>query len=145
VATGGIVTGRAVAAVLALGAVAAQLGTAFMLCPEAATAPAHREAIAGEGETALTRAFTGRTARGVVNRWMAEHGADAPSAYPEVHNVTAKIRAAARSAGDPDGFHLWAGQAHTLAQAIPAGELVRRLAAEAKAALQGGAGTTLPA
>jgi nitronate monooxygenase len=136
VATGGIATGRAVAAVLAAGAAAAQLGTAFMLCPEAATAPAHREAIAGAGETALTRAFTGRTARGIVNRWMREHGAGAPSAYPDVHHLTAKIRAAAREQGDPDGFHLWAGQAHELAEPIPAGELVRRLAAEAREALR---------
>ena len=79
VATGGIATGRAVAAVLAAGAAAAQLGTAFMLCPEAATAPAHRDAIAGDGDTALTRAFTGRPARGIVNRWMRDRR-DAPSA-----------------------------------------------------------------
>jgi len=132
VATGGVATGRGVAAVLAAGATAAQLGTAFMLCPEAATAPAHREAIAAAGETALTRAFTGRTARGIVNRWMREHGPDAPSAYPDVHHLTAKIRAAARQQGDRDGFHLWAGQAHELAEPVPAGELVRRLAAEAR-------------
>jgi nitronate monooxygenase len=136
IATGGITTGRAVAAALAAGAAAAQLGTAFMLCPEAATAPAHREAIAGAGATALTRAFTGRTARGIVNRWMREHDAAAPSAYPDVHHLTAGIRAAAREQGDPDGFHLWAGQAHALAQPVPAGELVRRLAAEAQAALR---------
>jgi nitronate monooxygenase len=136
-ATGGLATGRGVAAVLAAGAAAAQLGTAFMLCPEAATATAHRDAIASEGETALTRAFTGRTARGIVNRWMREHGAGAPSAYPEVHHLTAKIRGAAREQGDPDGFHLWAGQAHELAEAVPAGELVRRLAAEAREALRG--------
>ena len=139
VATGGIATGRAVAAVLAAGAAAAQLGTAFMLCREGATAPAHREAIAGDGVTALTRAFTGRTARGVVNRWMREHDADAPSAYPDVHHLTAKIRAAAREQGDPDGFHLWAGQAHALAQPVPAGELVRQLAAEARGALRAAA------
>ena len=144
VATGGIATGRAVAAVLAAGAAAAQLGTAFMLCPEAATAPAHRDAIAGDGDTALTRAFTGRTARGVVNRWMREHGAQAPSAYPDVHHLTAKIRAAAREQGDPDGFHLWAGQAHTLARPVPAGELVRQLAAEAQAALREAAGLQEP-
>jgi nitronate monooxygenase len=138
VATGGIATGRAVAAVLALGAAAAQLGTAFMLCPEAATAPAHRQAIEGDGDTALTRAFTGRTARGVANRWMADHGADAPSAYPDVHHLTAKIRAAAREQGEPDGFHLWAGQAHRLAEPVPAGELVRRLATEAREALRSG-------
>jgi nitronate monooxygenase len=139
VATGGIMTGRGVAAVLAAGAEAAALGTAFMLCPEAATAPAHRDAITAPGDTALTRAFTGRTARGIVNRWMREHDAGAPSAYPDVHYVTAKVRAAARSAGDPDGFHLWAGEAHTLAEAVPAGELVRRLAAEAREALRAAA------
>ena len=144
VATGGIATGRAVAAVLAAGAAAAQLGTAFMLCPESATAPAHRDAIAGAGDTALTRAFTGRTARGVVNRWMREHGAQAPSAYPDVHYLTSKIRAAARDQGDPDGFHLWAGQAHTLARPVPAGELVRQLAAEAQAALREAAGLQEP-
>ena len=144
VATGGIATGRAVAAVLAAGAAAAQLGTAFMLCPEAATAPAHRDAIAADGDTALTRAFTGRTARGVVNRWMREHGAQAPSAYPDVHHLTAKIRAAAREQGDRDGFHLWAGQAHTLARPVPAGELVRQLAAEAQAALREAAGLQEP-
>jgi nitronate monooxygenase len=58
-----------------------------------------------------------------------------------VHHVTAAVRAAAREQGDPDGFHLWAGQAHPLAEAIPAGELVRRLAGEARAALQEAAGT----
>ena len=136
VATGGIATGRGVAAVLAAGASAAALGTAFMLCDEAATAPAHREAIAAPGDTALTRAFTGRTARGIVNRWMREHEADAPSAYPDVHHLTAKIRAAAREQGDPDGFHLWAGQAHSLAGGGPAGELVHRLAAEARESIR---------
>lgn len=136
VATGGIATGRGVAAVLAAGASAAALGTAFMLCDEAATAPAHREAIAGSGDTAVTRAFTGRSARGIVNRWLREHDAGAPSAYPDVHHLTAKVRAAAREQGDADGFHLWAGQAHALAPAEPAGDLVRRLAAEARAALR---------
>jgi nitronate monooxygenase len=139
VATGGIASGRGVAAVLAAGAAAAALGTAFMLCDEAATAPAHRSAITEEGDTALTRAFTGRTARGVVNRWMREHEADAPSAYPDVHHLTAKIRAAARSQGDRDGFHLWAGQAHSLARTGPAGELVRELAAETREALRSAA------
>ena len=140
IATGGIATGRGVAAVLAAGASAAALGTAFMLCPEAATAPAHRDAIAAPGDTALTRAYTGRTARGIVNRWLREHHDGAPSAYPDIHHVTAKARAAARTAGDPDGFHLWAGQAHTLAAPIPAGELVARLAGEARAALRAAAG-----
>jgi nitronate monooxygenase len=135
VATGGLATGRAIAAVLAAGAVAAQLGTAFMLAPEAATAEAHRGAIAGAGETALTRAFTGRTARGIVNRFQREHTPGAPIGYPDVHHVTAPLRRAARERGDADGFHLWAGQAHPLAEPLPAAELVRRLAAEARAAL----------
>jgi nitronate monooxygenase len=136
VATGGIATGRAVAAVLAAGAVAAQLGTAFMLTPEAATSRAHAAALRDRDGTALTRAFTGRTARGLVNRFMDEHGAEAPSAYPEVHHLTAPLRAAARERGDAEGFHLWAGQAHPLAEAVPAGELVRRLSAEAQEALR---------
>jgi nitronate monooxygenase len=139
VATGGIATGRGIAAVLAAGAAAAQLGSAFMLTPEAATSPAHREALRGGGPTALTRAFTGRTARGIQNRFMREHGTDAPPGYPEVHHLTAPIRAAARERGDADGFHLWAGQAHELARELPAGELVRLLADEARAALRSAA------
>jgi nitronate monooxygenase len=138
IATGGIATGRGVAAVLAAGAAAAQVGTAFMLCPEAATAPAHKDAIAASGDTALTRAFTGRTARGIVNRWLREHH-DAPSAYPDIHYVTAKVRAAARGRDDPGGFNLWAGQAHTLAEPVPAAELVRRLSDEAHKALRAAA------
>jgi nitronate monooxygenase len=136
VATGGIATGRGVAAVLAAGAAAAQLGTAFMLSPEAGTSPAHRDALSGAGPTALTRAFTGRSARGIENRFMREHEADAPPGYPEVHHLTAPVRAAARDRGDAEGFHLWAGQAHPLAAAMPAGELVRRLADEAREALR---------
>ena len=134
VATGGIATGRGVAAVLAAGAAAAQLGTAFMRTPEAATSRAHREAL-GDGRTAVTRAFTGRPGRGIENRFMREHESDAPLAYPEVHNLTAPVRAAAREGGDADGFNLWAGQAHRLAAEVPAGELVTRLAAEAREAL----------
>jgi nitronate monooxygenase len=132
VATGGIATGRGVAAVLAAGAEAAQLGTAFMLCVEAGTSAAHREAFAGDAPTALTRAFTGRLARGIENRFMREHGEAAPSAYPDVHHLTAPLRAAARERGDADGFNLWAGQAYGLARAEPAGDLVRRLAEEAR-------------
>ena len=136
VATGGIATGHGIAAVLAAGAAAAQLGTAFMLTPEAATSPAHREALRERGPTALTRAFTGRTARGIENRFMREHEPDAPHGYPEVHHLTAPVRAVARERGDADGFNLWAGQAHPLAADVPAGELVRRLADEAREALR---------
>jgi nitronate monooxygenase len=134
VATGGIATGRAVAAVLAAGAAAAQVGTALMRTPEAATAPVHRDALARDGRTAVTRAFTGRSARGIVNAFMREHDADAPHAYPAVHHITAPLRARARQQGDPESLHLWAGQAHELIEDLPAGELVRALHAEARAA-----------
>ncbi|MFL5817166.1 MAG: nitronate monooxygenase [Conexibacter sp.] len=136
IATGGIMTGAGIAAVLAAGASAAQLGSALMLTPEAGTSAPHRAKLAGEGETALTRAFSGRTARGIVNRFQREHDAAAPSAYPEVHHLTAPLRAAARARGDAEAINLWAGQAHRLARAMPAGELVRQLAADARAALR---------
>jgi nitronate monooxygenase len=127
VATGGITTRAAVEAVLALGAAAAQVGTAFLLCPEAGTSEVQRRAIASDAPTALTRAFTGRLARGVVNRFMEEHSAVAPSAYPEIHHVTAPLRARGREQGDADVVNLWAGQAHALARELPAAEVVRML------------------
>jgi nitronate monooxygenase len=140
VGAGGVATGRGIAALLAAGAAAACLGTAFMLCPEAATSPAHREALArGAAPTTLTRAFTGRAARGIVNRFVREHSADAPSAYPEVHHLTAPIRAAARQRGDADSFHLWAGQAYHLSEALPAADLVAHLVRETRAALKAAA------
>jgi nitronate monooxygenase len=135
VATGGITDAPAVAAVLAAGAAAAQLGSAFMLCPEAGTNPAQRALMTDEAPTALTRAFSGRLARGIVNRFMRDHP-DAPSAYPHIHHATSPMRAAAREREDPDGFNLWAGQAHSLARAIPAADLVRELSAGAQAALE---------
>jgi nitronate monooxygenase len=135
VATGGIATGRGIAAVLAAGAELAQIGTALMATPEAGTNDAHRAALARPGPTAVTRAFTGRSARGIVNRFMREH-ADAPHAYPGVHHITAPIRAQARADGDPELLNLWAGQAHELLHAIPAAELVRALHAEAVDALE---------
>ncbi|MGY1673214.1 NAD(P)H-dependent flavin oxidoreductase [Geodermatophilus sp. SYSU D00710] len=135
VAAGGIPDGAAVAAVLVAGAEAAQLGTAFLRCPEAGTAPAHREALTTSGRTALTRAFSGRRARGLVNRFLTEHSPAAPAAYPQVHHLTSPLRAAARRAGDPGGQSMWAGQAHRLAEAVPAAELVRRLDDDARAAL----------
>ena len=82
----------------------------------------------------MTRAFTGRSGRGLVNRFMAKHEDAAPSAYPYVHYATAPMRAAARERGDADGFNLWAGQAHRLARERLAGDIVRALAEEARAA-----------
>ena len=135
VAAGGLMDGAAVAAVLLAGAQAAQLGTAFLLCPEAGTSAMHRDALGTATATALTRAFSGRRARGLVNRFLTEHSAAAPAAYPEVHHLTTPLRAAARAAGDGEAVNLWAGQGHALCEAVPAGELVRRIADDAAAAL----------
>jgi nitronate monooxygenase len=135
VATGGIVTGAAVGAALVAGAEAAQLGTAYLLCPEAATSAPHRAAVATDRPTAPTRVFSGRLARGIVNRFMIDHEAHAPLAYPEVHHITSPLRAHGRATGDGDVLNLWAGQAHALAQERPAGELTRTLAADARAAV----------
>jgi nitronate monooxygenase len=96
-----------------------------MLCPEAGTSAAHREALKRPGTTALTRAFSGRRARGIVNDFTREHEAQAPSAYPYVHHLTAPLRAAARAAGDLEAINLWAGQAYALAQELPAAQLAR--------------------
>jgi nitronate monooxygenase len=134
IGTGGVMTGRAIASVLVAGAAAAQLGTAFMRCPEAGTAPVHRAALEGSAPTAVTRAFTGRSARGIRNAFLDAH-TDAPSAYPQIHHLTVPMRAAARSSGNADSLHLWAGQAYTLAQAIPAAQLVAELDAGAREAL----------
>jgi nitronate monooxygenase len=136
IATGGIADGAALAAVLCAGARAGQVGTALMLAPEAGTVEAQRALLTESRPTRVTRAFTGRPARGIVNRFLAEHSATAPIAYPEIHHVTSPLRAAARRRGDPDAFNLWAGQAHELARARPAGEIVREMAAEARATLE---------
>jgi len=138
IASGAIADGPGVAAAMAAGAYAVQVGTAFMRCPEAATTVAHRAALLQPTSTAITRAFTGRRARGLVNRFMKEHP-DAPAAYPHVHHLTAPLRAAARSSGDADSVNLWAGEAHALAQARPAGELVREWSLGARRALDSAA------
>jgi nitronate monooxygenase len=135
IASGGIATGAGIAAVLVSGAAAAQLGTAFMLCPEAATSQAHKQALASTRSTGLTRAFSGRLARGIVNRLQAEHSAAAPLAYPQVNHVTAPLRAHGRKAGEEGVINLWAGEAHPLAEARPAAEVVAKLDEEARRAL----------
>jgi nitronate monooxygenase len=143
IATGGLSDGPAVAAVLAGGASAAQLGTAFLRAEEAGTEPAYREAVASRTPTALTRAFSGRRARGIVNRFMSEHSDRAPSAYPHVHYATSPLRAAARKRDDPDGFNLWAGQAHELAPSGPAAEILRSISEGARQALEAAANRAL--
>jgi nitronate monooxygenase len=125
VAAGGIMDGGGVAAVLAAGAVAAQCGTAFLRCPESGANPAHKAALADPRftGTAVTRAFSGRPARGLVNSFMLDH-ADAPAAYPEINNATRPIRAGAAAAGDLDRLSLWAGQGYRSATTHAAGEVV---------------------
>jgi nitronate monooxygenase len=134
VASGGIATGEGLAAALAAGARAAQIGSAFMLSPEAGTSEAQRAALRAGGNTVLTRAFTGRLARGIENRFIAEHEPHAALAYPELHYVTAPMRARARESGDAGLINLWAGEAHALALELPAAEIVATLAADARAA-----------
>jgi nitronate monooxygenase len=136
IATGGIGNGRALAAVLCAGASAAQIGSAFLLAEEAGTSAPYREALAGDRPTSITRAFTGRSARGIVNRFMQANDSEAPAAYPEVHHMTSPLRAAARNAGDAEAINLWAGQAYTLARPLPATEIVAAIASEARDAVQ---------
>jgi len=134
VGTGGIGTGAAVAAVLAAGARAAQLGTAFLRSPEAGTSAAHRGVLTLAGRTRLTRAFTGRSARGIENRFLTEHST-APVAYPQIHHATAALRRAGRVAGDPDVLNLWAGQTYPLTEDRPAADLVATLSRDLADAL----------
>lgn len=135
VAAGGLATGAAIAAVLVGGASAAQLGTAYLRCPEAGTSDVQRAATATTTRTVLTRAFSGRIARGIDNRFHRAHGATAPRAYPEVHYLTLPLRAHGRATGDADLVNLWAGQSHELAGTSRAGELTRALAAQARQAI----------
>ncbi|RAY10854.1 nitronate monooxygenase [Actinomadura craniellae] len=130
IAAGGLATAADVAGVLAAGAVAAQLGTAFLRAPESGTPAPHRAALADPRftATAVTRAFSGRSARGLVNRFMSEHGPHAPAAYPHVHQITTPLRRAAAARNDPDTMALWAGTGFRQATADPAGEIVARLA-----------------
>jgi nitronate monooxygenase len=128
VAAGGIMGPRQVQAVLAAGAAAAQCGTAFLRCPESGAHPSYKAALADPGyaATTLTRAFSGRPARGLVNQFIRDH-ADAPAAYPEINNATRPLRAAAAARGDTEQMSLWAGQGYRSAAARPAGEIIERL------------------
>jgi nitronate monooxygenase len=135
VAAGGIATGSALAGVLAAGAAAGAMGTAFLRCPEAGTTAPHRNAVAQPGRTGLTRAFSGRLARGLVNTFHADHTAAAPIAYPELHHLTTPLRVQARENGDAEQMNLWSGQAHELARDLPAEQLAVELAEDAAAAL----------
>jgi nitronate monooxygenase len=139
IAAGGIGDGRGIAAALALGAAGVQMGTAFMLTPEAKTGPLHRAALkqADDNSTTLTNLFTGRPARGIVNRYIRELGpmsAEAPQ-FPLAAGASQPLRAAAEARGSTDFTPLWSGQAPSLAREMGAGELVATLVKEADAAL----------
>ncbi|MYS21538.1 nitroalkane oxidase [Streptomyces sp. DvalAA-14] len=136
IAAGGLMRGSQIAAVLAAGADAAALGTAFLVCPESGANVLHKRAVTDPvfSRTELTRAFSGRPARGLLNRFMREHGPYAPPGYPQVHHLTSGLRRAAAAASDPQGMALWAGQGHRLARELSAGALVETLVAELHAA-----------
>lgn len=139
IASGGIMDGRGIVAALALGASAVQMGTAFLTCDEAGVPEAHKEAIlaAREHETRLTRAFSGRPARGIINRFMTEvDRADASEAilpYPLQNALTRPLRNAAAKQGRAEFLSLWAGQGVRLARRQSAADLIARLANETAA------------
>jgi nitronate monooxygenase len=134
IGSGGVMTGRDAAAVMGAGAIAVQLGTAFLCTPEAGTAASYREALLSDlfSDTILTRAYSGRFARGLANRFALEHDGQAPQAYPEVHHLTRPLRAAATQAGDTSVPNLWAGTGWRQLTVEPAATIVRHIAMDAR-------------
>lgn len=132
IAAGGIADAKGVVAALALGAAGVQIGTAYMLCPEATTSAIHRAALKSESacHTALTNLFTGRPARGIVNRIIKELGpiSSAAPAFPLATAAIAPLRAKAESRGSGDFSPLWSGQNASGCKEIPAGQLTHQLA-----------------
>ncbi|QTP60592.1 nitronate monooxygenase [Billgrantia antri] len=133
IAAGGIADARGVAAALALGASAVQIGTAFLCCHETTTSALHRRALMSEAaqHTALTNLYTGRPARGIVTRLMRELGplSNVAPAFPLATAAIAPLRTAAEAAGSADFSPLWAGQNASACREVPAAEVVRALAA----------------
>lgn len=132
VAAGGIMDGAGIAAALALGAVAAQLGTAFVACPESAADDRYRAALAGPGaaHTVMTRAISGRPARALANRFTALADAPSPPDYPVAYDAGKALHAAAKGHGEYGYGASWAGQGAPLARAMPAATLVETLRRE---------------
>jgi len=134
IAAGGIADAKGVAAAMALGAAGVQIGTAYLLCPEATTSAVHCAALKSEAarHTALTNLFTGRPARGIVNRIMKELGpiSTATPTFPLATSAIAPLRAKAESRGSADFSPLWCGQNASGCKKIPAAELTRALAAD---------------
>jgi nitronate monooxygenase len=116
---------------MSAGAAAVQIGTALLCTPEAGTSAPYRAALLDHRypDTVITRAFSGRWARGLANRFAVEHP-DAPGGYPQVHHLTRPLRAAATQTGDPDVPNLWAGTGWRAISAEPAATIVTRLAAQ---------------
>jgi nitronate monooxygenase len=133
IAAGGIADARGVAAAIELGAAGVQVGTAYLLCPEATTSAVHRAALKSDSarHTAVTNVFTGRPARGIVNRFIREQGPLSPiaPAFPLATAAVAPLRSAAERRGSGDFSPLWAGQNAAGCREIPAAELTRELAA----------------
>lgn len=136
IAAGGIMDGYGIRAALDLGAVAAQLGTAFIACPESSADQAYRDALAGSGaeHTVMTDAISGRPARSLRNRFTewGEHAGLASPGYPMTYDAGKALNAAAKAAGESGFGAQWAGQGAPLARALPAGELVAALAGECR-------------
>ena len=133
IASGGIMDGRGVAAALALGAQAVQMGTAFLTCSESGTSTAHRQAIlaAREDSTRLTKAFSGRPARGIGNRFIDEvEGGGQPLPFPLQNSLTRELRKAAGRLARPDLLSLWAGQGVRMSRSLGAGELIQQISKE---------------
>ncbi len=131
IAAGGLMTGSDVAAVVRAGAAGAQLGTALLRAPESGAHRIHKSALDDPtfSGTAITRAFSGRRARGLANAFMRAHP-DAPTAYPQINNATRDLRRAAAARGDPGTVNLWAGQGYRLAEERPAAEIITRIGTE---------------
>src|ERR1700722_20041144 len=130
IAGGGVATADAVAAAIGAGAVAVAIGTALLRSDEAGTSAVHRAALADPARTGtvLTRAFTGRPARGLRNEFTGRYSGVAPYGYPALHYLTSSMRKAAAAAGDPERVHLWAGTGYRHATAGPAATILERLA-----------------
>jgi NAD(P)H-dependent flavin oxidoreductase YrpB (nitropropane dioxygenase family) len=130
VATGGLATPEDVAAVLRAGAAAAMVGTVLLRSDESGASAAHKAALAdpARDRTIVTRAFTGRPARALANRFTDRYDAEAPAGYPAVHHLTSPLRKAAAAADEPELLHLWAGTGHRHATPEPVTRILTRLA-----------------
>jgi NAD(P)H-dependent flavin oxidoreductase YrpB (nitropropane dioxygenase family) len=131
-AAGGLATPTAVAEVIRAGAAAAVVGTVLLRAVESGASATHRAALTDPArtQTVLTRAFTGRPARGLRNMFIDTHEAQAPLGYPAIHHLTSPLRKAAAAAGKPDYVHLWAGTGYRHATAEPTCDIMRRLACD---------------